>query len=166
MNMESVQRSLKELSSEVLAYLRRSLGGDVVYREPLRPLTGGFVTDVYSFRLEYADGWEERLVLRVYPADTAAVSIRRERCAQDAVSAQGVPAPRVLACEDTATSLERPFMIMELLPGRPQIVIDLPGILLEAPRLFTLPQRHAAAINMVHALDATPLLHAFEMAGI
>jgi aminoglycoside phosphotransferase (APT) family kinase protein len=167
MNLESVQGPLNELSGEVIAYLRRSLGGDVVYREPLRPLTGGFVTDVYSFGLEHAaDGWEGPLVLRVYPAEVDTVSIRRERCAQDTVSAQGVPAPRVLACEDTAGSLDRPFMIMELLPGRPQMVVDFPRILIEAPRLFTLPQRHAAAINMVHALDATQLLRAFEMAGI
>ena len=167
MSMESVQGPLKELSSEFLAHLRRSLGGDVRYREPLRPLTGGFVTDVYSFRLDRAvDGWAGPLVLRVYPADTDAIRIRRERCAQDAVSAQGVPAPRVLACEDTAASLERPFMIMELLPGRPQMVVDFPRILIDAPRLFTLPRRHAAAINMVHELDATHLLHAFEMAGI
>jgi aminoglycoside phosphotransferase (APT) family kinase protein len=72
----------------------------------------------------------------------------------------------VLACEDTAVSLERPFMIMERLPGRPQMVIDFPRILIEAPRLFTLPRRHAAAIDMVHALDAAPLLRAFETAGI
>jgi aminoglycoside phosphotransferase (APT) family kinase protein len=166
MNIGSV-RPLQALSSDVLAYLRRSLGGDVIYREPLRPLMGGFVTDVYSFSLDHAaDGWEGPLVLRVYPADTDANSIRRERCAQDAVSAQGVPAPRVLACEDAAASIERPFMIMELLPGRPQMVIDFPRILIDAPRLFTLPRRHAAAIAMVHALDATPLRHAFDMAGI
>src|SRR6185369_10639287 len=143
MNMKSVQEPLKELSNEVLAYLRRALGGDVTYHEPLRPLRGGFVTDVYSFRLDHAgDGWEGPLVLRVYPAEADAVSVRRERCAQDAVSAQGVPAPRVLACEDAAASLERPFMIMELLPGRPQMVIEFPRILIEAPRLFTLPRRH------------------------
>jgi aminoglycoside phosphotransferase (APT) family kinase protein len=159
--------TLTDLSREVLAFLRRALGGDVVYREPLHPLTGGFVTDVYAFALERAaDGWEGRLVLRIYPVDTDAVSIRRERCAQEVVSAQGVPAPRVLACEDTAVSLERPFMIMELLPGRPQMTIDFPGIVIEAPRLFTLPRRHAAALDMVHTLDATPLLRAFEMAGI
>jgi len=165
--MESRQGHLNELSSEVLAYLRRSIGSDVEYRESLRPLIGGFVTDVYSFRLDHAaEGWGGPLVLRVYPAGTDAVSVRRERCAQDAVSAQGVPAPRVLACEDTASSLERPFMIMEFLPGRPQMVIEFPRILIEAPRLFTLPRRHAAAIHLVHELNATRLLHAFEMAGI
>jgi len=159
--------NLNELSSEVLAYLRRSLGTAIAYREPLRPLTGGFVTDIYSFKLEdAADGWDGPLVLRVYPADADALSIRRERCAHDVVSEQGVPAPRVLACEETARSLDRPFMIMQRLPGRPQMVVEFPRILIEAPRLVTLPRRHAAAINMVHALDATKLLRAFEVAGI
>ena len=165
--VESREGPLAGLSNDVLAYLRRPLGSDVVYRDPLRPLRGGFVTDVYSFRVESAaDGWEGPLVLRVYPDGTDAVSIRRERCAQDVVSAQGVPAPRVLACEDTPHSLERPFMIMERLPGRPQLAIDFPRILVEAHRLFTLPRRHAAAIDMVHALDAAPLLRALEMAAI
>jgi aminoglycoside phosphotransferase (APT) family kinase protein len=167
MTRESARGPLNELASEVLAYLRRSLGGNVAYREPLRPLTGGFVTDVYAFRLAHAgDGWDGPLVLRVYPADAAALGIRRERCAQESVSAQGVPAPRVLACQDTAGTLARPFMIMERLPGRPQMVIDFPRILMEAPRLLTLPRRHEAAIDVVHALDATPLLRAFEVAGI
>jgi aminoglycoside phosphotransferase (APT) family kinase protein len=160
-----VQRN--ELSRELLAYLRRSLGSDVTYREPLRPLAGGFVTDVYAFAIAGAsDGWEKPLVLRVYPADTEAAAVRRERCAQEVVSAQGAPAPRVLACEDTARSLDRPFLIMELRPGRPQMVIELPGVLLELPRLASLPRRHAAALDVVHALDAAPLLRAFAAAGI
>lgn len=57
-------------------------------------------------------------------------------------------------------------MIMELLPGRSQMVIEFPRVLVEAPRLFTLPRRHAAALNMVHELDAAHLLRGFESAGI
>lgn len=167
MHEESASWPLAELSSEFLSYLRRTLGGDVAYREPLRPLHGGFVTDVYSFGLDRApDGWGRPLVLRIFPPDTRPLEIRRERCAQDAVAAQGAPAPRVLACEDSPTSLRRPFLIMELLPGRPQLVIQFPRILIEAPRLLTLPRRHAAAMNRVHELDATPLLRAFEKVGI
>jgi len=159
--------SLKELSSGLLAYLRRILGSDVAFREPLLPLRGGFVTDVYAFALAGVDdAWARPLVLRVYPADTDAIAVRRERCAQEVVSAQGVPAPRVLACEDEAGPLERPFLVMERLPGRPQMVIELPGLLLELPRLVTLPRRHAAALDLVHRLDAAPLLRAFEAAGI
>jgi aminoglycoside phosphotransferase (APT) family kinase protein len=56
-------------------------------------------------------------------------------------------------------------MIMQHLPGRPQIVIAFPGILTEV-RWLTLPRRHAAAMHLVHALEATPLLAAFEKAGI
>jgi aminoglycoside phosphotransferase (APT) family kinase protein len=46
------------------------------------------------------------------------------------------------------------------------MVIELPGVLLELPRLASLPRRHAAALDVVHALDAAPLLRAFAAAGI
>jgi aminoglycoside phosphotransferase (APT) family kinase protein len=158
---------LRSLSIGLLDHLRRSLGSDVAYREPLVPLKGGFVTDVYAFALDGgAAGWDGPLVLRVYPADAEAASVRREACAQEVVAAQGAPAPRVLAFEPTAGALPRPFMIMEKLRGRPQLVIELPDLLFEVPRLHSLPRRHAAAMAIVHALDAAPLLRAFETAGI
>ncbi len=155
-------------ASGLLAYLRRMLGGDVGYRQPLRPLTGGFATDVYGFSLERApEAWAGPLVLRLYPADSDPLVVRRERSAQEVVSAQGVPAPRVLAWEDAASpSLDRPFLIMERLPGRPQLQIQFPRIVVESTRLLTLPRRHAAAMHLVHTLDAEPLLRAFEEAGI
>jgi aminoglycoside phosphotransferase (APT) family kinase protein len=125
------------------------------------------VTDVYAFALSDApDEWPRELVLRVYPPDTDPSSVRRERCAQDVVAAQGVPAPRVFACEDVPGPLERAFMVMERLRGRPQMVIEFPQLLVHAPRLFTLPRRHAAAMRLVHALDAQPLIDAFANAGI
>ena len=155
------------LSVELLEHLRRSLGSDVSYREPPVPLQGGFVTDVYSFALDRGPpGWERPLVLRLYPADADVADIRRERCAQEVVAAQGAPAPRVLACEAIAGALPRPFLIMEKLSGRPQMVITFPDVLFEVPRLFSLPRRHAAALATVHALDAAPLVRAFEAAGI
>ena len=162
-----IEDPLRALSVELLEHLRRSLGSDVTYRAPLAPLQGGFVTDVYSFALACdAPGWDGPLVLRLFPRDTEAAAVRRERCAQEVVSAQGAPAPRVLACEATAGALPRPFLVMEKLPGRPQLVITFPRVLLEVPRIFSLPRRHAAAMDLVHALDAGPLLRAFEAAGI
>jgi len=110
--------------------------------------------------------WSGPLVLRVYPDDTDPLMVRRERCAQEVVSVQGVPAPRVLACEDAPGPLDRAFMVMERLPGRPQMVADFPRVVLELPRFVTLSRRHAAAMHMVHALDAQPLLDAFAAAGI
>ncbi len=57
-------------------------------------------------------------------------------------------------------------MVMERLGGRPQMVIEFPAIILQVPRLITLPRRHAAAMNLVHSLDAAPLAEAFAAAGI
>ncbi|HUE40038.1 MAG TPA: phosphotransferase family protein [Candidatus Binatia bacterium] len=157
----------RSLHADFLTYLRRVVGEGVEYRGPLRQMTGGFVTDVYAFDLVGAPSeWAGPLVLRIYPDGTEPSSIRREQCAQEVVWAQGVPAPRVLACEDTAGALGRPFMVMERLPGRAQMSIEFPGFLAEIPRLFTLGRRHAAAMRMVHVLDAEPLIEAFAAAGI
>ena len=92
--------------------------------------------------------------------------VRRERCAQEVVSAQGVPAPRVLVCEDAAGVLDWPFMVMERLRGQIQLGAEFPRVVIEVPRLFTLSKRHAPALAMVHALDAQPLLDCFAQAGI
>ena len=57
-------------------------------------------------------------------------------------------------------------MVMERLPGRPQLEIGFPRVLIEIPKLFTMHHRHAEAMRMVHRLDAQPLLTALEGAGI
>ncbi len=125
------------------------------------------MTDVYAFELQNAPPeWSGPLVLRVYPGDTDPGDVERERCAQEVVAAQGVPAPRVLACDSTAAALDTPFMVMERMPGRPQMRVDFPRIFIELPRLFTLARRQAAAMFMVHELDPKPLIEAFEKAGI
>ena len=155
------------IEERFLAYVRGRLGSGARYREALRRLTGGFVTDVYGFELQDAPPeWSGPLVLRVYPADTDRLAVQRERCAQEVVSAQGVPAPKVLACEDGPGALDAPFMVMERLPGRVQLAIDFPRVIIEVPRLFTMHHRHAEAMRMVHRLDAQPLLDAFAAAGI
>jgi aminoglycoside phosphotransferase (APT) family kinase protein len=125
------------------------------------------VTDVYAFELENAPPeWSGPLVLRVYPRDTDPSDIERERCAQEVVAAQGVPAPRVVAYDSSVALLDAPFMVMERMPGRTQMRVDFPRIFLELHRLFTLPRRQAAAMFMVHELDPNPLIEAFEEAGI
>ena len=122
---------------------------------------------MYAFELDGAPPeWSGPLVLRVYPDYAGPLDVRRECCAQQVVAAQGVPAPRVVAFEDTARTLDRPFMVMERLSGRPQMIVAFPSIFIEVPRLVTLPRRHAAAMNLVHSLDAAPLVEAFAAAGI
>lgn len=155
------------IEQHLLEYLRGRLGTDAAYRETPKALSGGFVTDVYGFALtNVPDEWSGPLVLRVYPPNIDRLDVERERCAQEVVAAQGAPAPKVLACEPEPASLDRAFMVMERLPGRPQMNIEFPQMLLQAPRLFTLPRRHAGAMRLVHALDAQPLIDAFAAAGI
>jgi aminoglycoside phosphotransferase (APT) family kinase protein len=46
------------------------------------------------------------------------------------------------------------------------LVIEFPMLLAYAPSLVTLPRRHAAAMHLVHGLDARPLIDAFAEVGI
>jgi aminoglycoside phosphotransferase (APT) family kinase protein len=151
----------------LLDNLRASFAPSIGLRRPVERMLGGFVTDVFSLEVEgQPTDWPNALVLRIFPPGTEPVAVRRERCAQDVVAAQGVPAPRVFASDEGTDVLGRPFMLMERMRGRPQMVIQFPQLLGQAPRLLSLPRRHAAAMAMVHALDASPLFDAFEAAGI
>jgi aminoglycoside phosphotransferase (APT) family kinase protein len=130
-------------------------------------LTGGFVNDVFAVDLANAPPDWSRLVLRLYPLVWDPELIRREVCAQEVVSAQGAPAPRVLTSQDMVGVLDRPFMLMERLPGRVLLAAAFPGVVLQVPRLLTTQsKRQSAALAMVHALDAEPLVDCFRQAGI
>jgi len=152
----------------VLDYLRGRLGSEIAYRAPPRRLTGGFVTDVYAFELTGAPpDWSVPLVLRVYPGWADASLIRRERCAQDTVAAQGFPAPRVLLCEEAADAVGRPFMVMDRMPGRPLMGgADFPTVVVELPRILRMPARTARVMLDLHALDAAALIDCFQAAGM
>jgi aminoglycoside phosphotransferase (APT) family kinase protein len=155
------------IEERFLAYLRERFG-DVSYARPPTPMTGGYVTDVYAFDLNGApDEWSGPLVLRVYPNYADPLWIRRERCAQEVASVQGLAAPRVLACEDAPGSLDRAFMVMERMPGRPIMGgADFPRIVWELPRIMRMPVQTAKVMGAVHALDAAPLIAALAAAGI
>jgi len=130
-------------------------------------LAGGFVNDVFAVDLANAPPLWSRVVLRLYPLAWPRELIRREVCAQEVVSAQGAPAPRVLTSRDEIGVLDRPFMLMERLPGRVLLAAAFPGVVLQVPRLLTTQsKRQSSALAMVHALDAGPLVDCFGQAGI
>ena len=87
--------------------------------QPATPLSGGFDTSIYAIRLQNAPAAFSRpLILRVLaPRGDPAARVLRERATQNAVAAQGYPAPRVLATTTDAAPLGAPFLVMERLPG-------------------------------------------------
>ncbi len=149
-----------DVGDALIAYLRTTLGDPALaYASPPSPITGGFDTAIYAFALGGADGeMAGPLILRVF-RDGRAEQARFESVAQNAVAAQGYPAPRVLlSCEDS-TVLGGAFTIMPRVPG----TVMLSRIF--GPAMTRMPVVLAQAQARLHALDPEPVRRALAAGG-
>src|SRR4029453_14710448 len=126
------------------------------YAEPLTPITGGYDTRIFTFRLTGAsEPFSIPLILRVlsnqYPPERAL----SERATQNAVARLGFPAPPGLGGSSDPAILGGAFLVMERLAGRPLLTARRFGI---ASALVELQLR-------LHALDADVLLQALDREG-
>ena len=159
------------LAEAFLRYLRDAFQQpSLAFAEAPVPLSGGFDTAVYGFRVFGATAETARpLVLRVFAPRDDPTRARYEAAVQGHVTAQGFPAPRVLlTCIDPAV-LGSAFMVMERLPGETmlhevshpaRLVLHLPRIMAQVPR--TLAQLQ----SLLHALEPGPLLAELHDAGL
>jgi aminoglycoside phosphotransferase (APT) family kinase protein len=141
----------------LLEYLRAELGSSrVAFAEPLVPLSGGFDTEIFAFRLSGAvPELSGPLVLRVLAAHHDPLRALRERAVQNAVADLGFPAPRApLASADPAI-LGGAFLVMERRPGRPLLAARRLGI------AALLVETHLR----LHALDPSSLLRVLDRAA-
>jgi aminoglycoside phosphotransferase (APT) family kinase protein len=150
-------------SDALLEHLRTVLECPALrYAQAPRPLSGGFDTRIFAFRLagapvEYAG----RLIVRIFRDARGPARAAAEEAHQNVIAGAGYPVPRVLhACLD-ATVAGGAFTVMALVPGttlldaalRPStMMLRLPGLLAEA---------HAR----LHAIDPGPIVLALEKAG-
>jgi len=141
----------------LLAHLRRELhASDLGYAEPPVPITGGYDTRIYGFRLRAGPAaWAGPLILRVLSPGHDPVRALRERATQNAVAALGYPVPRVLTASADRGPLGAGFLVMERAPGRPLLATRRPGM----GRL--LAETHAR----LHGLNAEALLRALDDEG-
>jgi aminoglycoside phosphotransferase (APT) family kinase protein len=144
----------EDLGPRLLGYLRRELGRPRAdFAEPLAPLSGGFDTAIYAFRLDGATpALAGPLVLRVLAPRSDPLRALRERAIQNAVAEMGFPAPRVPLASADPEILGGAFLVMERRPGRPLFSARRAGI---ASRLSTTHLR-------LHALDPDRLLAALD----
>ena len=148
---------MTQQAQALLAYLRAELReSGLAYAEPLTPLTGGFDTRIFTFRLSGAPKpFSIPLILRVlgtqYPQTRALV----ERAIQNAVAGLGFPAPLVLLASADPTILGGAFLVMERLSGRPLLDV----------RRFGLASALVETQLKLHALDPEVLLHALDREG-
>jgi len=149
------------LTDELLSALGPHLGGPVSFAESPVRLGGGYFTENYAFSLAEAPApWDVPLVVRLFPSSAPPDLAHREAAVQGVLVDQGYPAPRVLFFGADARLLDRPFFVMERLPGRAL----LGGIGLRAVAgsgwglLRRLPEVTATLQAQLHRLDSEPLV--------
>jgi aminoglycoside phosphotransferase (APT) family kinase protein len=145
----------RDVGRALVEFLRDTLGAPALdLAEPATPLSGGFDTSIYAIRLQNAPtAFSRPLILRVLaPRGDPAARVLREQATQNAVAAQGYPAPRVLVTTTDAGPLGAPFLVMERLPGT---------VLVDAQRLGMAAVLVQAQLRL-HALKAEPLLAALD----
>jgi aminoglycoside phosphotransferase (APT) family kinase protein len=143
-------------SARLVEYLSAALdGARIGLAEPPAPVSGGFDTEIYTFRLVGAPpALSGPLILRVLSPQYDGRRALRERAIQNALADQGYPAPRAPLASADPSILGAGFLIMERLPGRPLLEVrrlGMAGVLVRAQR-------------RLHALDPAPVLKALEAA--
>jgi aminoglycoside phosphotransferase (APT) family kinase protein len=147
-----------DIEDRLLSYLRSELDNPrLTFASPPIPLTGGFDTSLYKFRLRGArEDLSLPLVLRVFTRDPNPNRAKFESIVQNALVGVGYPAPKVLFTHDEGALLGGSFMVMEFLYGHP--MTEEPGEVI--PRLL------AEAHIGLHRIDVGPVKEAIKAAGI
>jgi aminoglycoside phosphotransferase (APT) family kinase protein len=145
-----------DLGPRLLEYLRATPQcPQVDFAEELVPISGGFDTEIFAFRLSgAAPALSGPLVLRVLAPHHDPLRALRERAIQNAVADMGFPAPRVPLASADPEILGGAFLVMERRPGRPLLAARRLGI------AALLVETHLR----LHALHSSPLLGALERA--
>jgi aminoglycoside phosphotransferase (APT) family kinase protein len=142
--------------ARLLEFLSASLdGARVGLAEPPAPVTGGFDTQIYTLRLVGAPpALSGPLILRILGPHYDPRRALREQAIQNALAAQGYPAPRAPLASADPGILGAGFLIMERMPGRTLLDdrrLGMAGVVVRAQR-------------RLHALDPAPVLKAVEAA--
>lgn len=147
-----------DLAQRLRAYLRATLGErGLEFSEPPTPVTGGFDTRIFAFRLSGVPAtFSGPLILRLLGPHHDPARVLRERATQNALAGLGYPAPRVLLATTDTAPLGGACLIMERLPGKP---------LLEA-RVFNISRVLVETQLRLHALGAEALLRALDEEGL
>ena len=105
------------------------------------------------------------LVLRLVPGSDTGVRI--EAAVQEGARSAGVPAPRVLLVDGEPEALGAPFMVMEMLAGRPFLRTAWHQFPRDFPRLVTSwPDVFGEVLSLLMRVDTAPVTDALSTGGI
>jgi aminoglycoside phosphotransferase (APT) family kinase protein len=149
--------STTDPTRRLLEYVRGQLANPAPeYAEPPVAISGGYDTEILSFRLRGAPAeWSRPLILRRLGPEHDPNRALRERDIQNAVADLGFPAPRVLAASADPGPIDGAFLVMERIPGRPMLEVRKIG----AADVLSRTQLR------LHALDTDALLRTAGRTG-
>ena len=149
---------MEELEGRLLDHLQKTLGAPrLTFAERLTRVTGGFDTQIFTFRLaEAPPALAGPLILRLLDAHHDPARALFEQATQNALADLGYPAPRVHLASADVTRLGGAFLIMERLAGRPLPEVSLTAM---ATVLAELQAR-------LHDLDAVAFLRNVTRKGL
>jgi aminoglycoside phosphotransferase (APT) family kinase protein len=141
-------------------------------------MSGGHDATILRFSLQDApEPLSGPLVLRLFQANVDAHRAPREAAVQNALAALGYPAPRVFVTEARPEALGGPFIIMELVPGRPLGSefegLSIKGFIQTFDTVRQLPRARREMLRLwdeaqtrLQALPVKDFVDRIEMAGI
>ena len=149
---------VKKISIRLLSYLGTELAApDISYSGPLTRILGGYDAFTYQFCLEGAgEELSKPLILRLYAEERNPETVIRETAVQNALSAQGYPAPAVFFTSTDTKILGGVFMIMAHMDGEMMMEVERE----ELPRM--LGEAHAT----LHRIDTKNLIQTLADQGI
>jgi aminoglycoside phosphotransferase (APT) family kinase protein len=110
-----------DLGNHLEDYYLRILGYPQGTRiENISHIEEGWESDIFTFEVDSSGGRErlqESLILRIYPGDDAYEKSAREFQNLQLLDGLGFPVPKVFTLERDASPFNRPFVIMERVPG-------------------------------------------------
>ncbi len=153
------------VADQLLAALRERTGlSQLDYAEPPQPITGGFETLTYGFRLAAAEALPEHLdrplVLRIFSAQVGPAQSQREAAVQNSLSDLAFPVPLVREQFDSGID-GRSFNIMDRVEGE-----SLLSRVASDPAQFQPVVKWTALVHTrLHQVDPVPVIRGFEDAG-
>ncbi|MEX2246329.1 MAG: phosphotransferase family protein [Dehalococcoidia bacterium] len=156
------------VADALLPCLREALADPgLTFTEPPVPMTGGYDTSIYAFRLNHApSGFDHGLVLRLYREHHEPLRARWEATVHGVLADAGYPAPRVLLLNEDPGRLGQPFLIIERMPGAGVFSAESRPGLGRLRQALALPRLVAGAQARLHAIDPQLLLDAFAREGL
>jgi aminoglycoside phosphotransferase (APT) family kinase protein len=108
--------TVEEIENRFFNYLSGRIGNFSVI-EHLEQMSGGWEAYLYKFRISGLEGYEGRLVLRLFPANHHPESADWQAMLHDLLRDEGVPVPKVYLSNSDISILGGTFLVMDFVEG-------------------------------------------------